>query len=201
MEKLLYSKIIGEGKPMIIMHGYLGMSDNWKTLGARFAEAGFQVHLLDLRNHGRSFHSSDFNYTYMSEDVANYCAHHNLKDVTLIGHSMGGKVAMFTACEYPDLVDKMIVADISPKSYPPHHQERRQQSNPSWRRKRSSDRDSHPRQCHRHHAITHPQRPHLHPEKPHMETLFRSLDVPHTGPPLPSRPVASPFPSAKSHTN
>ena len=123
MEKLLYSKIIGEGKPMIIMHGYLGMSDNWKTLGARFAEAGFQVHLLDLRNHGRSFHSSDFDYTYMSEDVANYCAHHNLKDVTLIGHSMGGKVAMFAACEYPDLVDKMIVADISPKSYPPHHQD------------------------------------------------------------------------------
>lgn len=120
---LLYSKIIGEGRPMVILHGYLGMSDNWKTLGNDFAEAGFQVHLLDLRNHGRSFHSMDFSYTYMMQDVVDYCAHHQLENIVLIGHSMGGKVAMLTACEYPDLVEKLIVADISPREYEPHHQE------------------------------------------------------------------------------
>lgn len=120
---LLYSKIIGEGKPMVILHGYLGMSDNWKTLGNAFAEAGFQVHLLDLRNHGRSFHSMDFSYDYMRQDVVDYCAYHQLENIVLIGHSMGGKVAMLTACQHADLVEKMIVADISPRQYAPHHQD------------------------------------------------------------------------------
>ncbi len=120
---LLYSKIIGEGKPMVILHGYLGMSDNWKTLGNDFAEAGFQVHLLDLRNHGRSFHSAEFNYAVMAQDVVDYCTHYQLRDIVLIGHSMGGKVAMLTACNHPQLVQKLLVADISPRQYLPHHQD------------------------------------------------------------------------------
>lgn len=120
---LLYSKIIGEGKPMVILHGYLGMSDNWKTLGNDFAAAGFQVHLLDLRNHGRSFHSAEFNYAVMAQDVVDYCAHHQLRDIVLIGHSMGGKVAMLTASNHPQLVQKLLVADISPRQYSPHHQD------------------------------------------------------------------------------
>src|SRR5690554_2279041 len=73
MEEILYSRIEGEGKPLLILHGYLGMSDNWKTLGGRFAQEGFEVHSLDLRNHGRSFHSDDFSYPTMIQDVLSYC--------------------------------------------------------------------------------------------------------------------------------
>ncbi|APX99371.1 alpha/beta fold hydrolase [Lacinutrix venerupis] len=117
----LNSNIIGEGKPFIILHGFLGMSDNWKTLGKQFAEAGFQVHLIDQRNHGRSFHSEDFNYDVLSQDLKLYCDNYNLKDVVLLGHSMGGKTAMLFASQYPDYVNKLIVADISPRFYPIHH--------------------------------------------------------------------------------
>ncbi len=119
----LYSKILGTGKPLIILHGFLGMSDNWKTLGTKYAENGFEVHLLDLRNHGRSPHSSNTSYKSMALDIYDYCMEHNLKSVDIIGHSMGGKVAMLFATTYSDLVDKLIVADIAPKYYKPHHDE------------------------------------------------------------------------------
>lgn len=120
---MLYSKVIGEGKPFIILHGFLGMSDNWKTLGTEFSTWGFQVHLLDLRNHGRSLHSNDFSYPIMAADVEQYCAAHKLQNIILLGHSMGGKVAMELACTQPNLVEKLIVADIGVKYYPAHHQE------------------------------------------------------------------------------
>jgi esterase len=120
---MLYSKIEGEGKPLIILHGFLGMSDNWKTLGTQFAEQGFQVHMLDLRNHGRSFHSDEFNYAVMSEDILVYCNFNQLDKIDIIGHSMGGKVAMFLAINHPELIDNLIVADIGPKYYRPHHQD------------------------------------------------------------------------------
>jgi pimeloyl-ACP methyl ester carboxylesterase len=119
---MLYSKIEGEGFPLVILHGFLGMSDNWKTLGTQFAADGFQVHLLDLRNHGRSFQSEEFNYEVMVQDVYDYCLENNLESINLIGHSMGGKVAMLLATNYPELVEKLIVADIAPKYYAPHHQ-------------------------------------------------------------------------------
>lgn len=120
---MLYSKIEGEGRPFIIMHGFLGMSDNWKTLGTQFASEGYQVHMLDLRNHGRSFHSDEFNYDVMVQDVYEYCLENNLGTVDMLGHSMGGKVAMFFAVKYPEKVDRLIVADIGPKYYRPHHQD------------------------------------------------------------------------------
>jgi len=120
---LLHSNIIGEGKPFIILHGFLGMGDNWKTLGKKFSEQGYQVHLVDQRNHGRSFHSDAFSYTTMVEDLKNYCDHYQLNDFILLGHSMGGKTAMQYACTYPEMVLKLIVADIAPKSYPLHHQD------------------------------------------------------------------------------
>ena len=123
MNDLLYAKIEGSGKPLLILHGFLGMSDNWKTLGVKFAESGFAAHLLDLRNHGRSFHADIFNYQVMADDVVAYCKTNNLDKVDIIGHSMGGKVAMNLAVKYPELVDKLIVADISPKYYTPHHQD------------------------------------------------------------------------------
>lgn len=120
---VLHSQILGTGKPFLILHGFLGMSDNWKTLGLRWSEDGYEVHLLDLRNHGRSFHSDDFSYEVMAEDIERYCEEHNLPEIILLGHSMGGKVAMQFAVTYPDKVSKLIVADIGPKAYPPHHQD------------------------------------------------------------------------------
>ena len=119
---MLYSKIEGEGKPLLILHGFLGMSDNWKTLGTQFASDGFQVHMLDLRNHGRSLHSDDFSYEFMVQDIVDYCKGHHLNTIDIIGHSMGGKTAMLLATTYPDLINKLIVADIGPKFYPQHHQ-------------------------------------------------------------------------------
>ncbi|WP_396154507.1 alpha/beta fold hydrolase [Flavobacterium sp.] len=119
---MLYSKIEGEGKPFLIIHGFLGMSDNWKTLGLQFVQLGYQIHLLDMRNHGKSFHSDEFNYEIMVEDVKAYIDFHNLQNITLLGHSMGGKIAMLFATIYPDLVEKLIIADIGPKYYAPHHQ-------------------------------------------------------------------------------
>lgn len=120
---MLYSKIEGSGKPFVILHGFLGMSDNWKTLGTQYSENGFEVHMLDLRNHGRSIQSDEFNYQLMVNDVVEYCEEKNLSSIYLLGHSMGGKVAMFTATQFPDLVEKLIVADIGVKYYKPHHDE------------------------------------------------------------------------------
>ena len=119
---MLYSKIEGYGKPLLILHGFLGMSDNWKTIGAQFTSDGFQVHLLDLRNHGRSFHSDEFSYELMVQDVYEYCLANNLEKINMIGHSMGGKTAMLFAVTYPERIEKLIIADIGPKFYPQHHQ-------------------------------------------------------------------------------
>ena len=120
---MLYSKIEGSGKPLLILHGFLGMSDNWKTLGVQFASEGFEVHILDLPNHGRSFHSDEFSYELMVQDIVQYCKDNQLNNINIIGHSMGGKTAMLLAARYPELVDKLIVADIGPKYYAPHHQD------------------------------------------------------------------------------
>lgn len=117
---VLHSNIIGTGKPLLILHGYFGMGDNWKTLGNQFSE-DFEVHLIDQRNHGRSFHSDAFSYELMVEDLYSYIEHHQLDKVFLIGHSMGGKTAMLFAATYPEMVDKLIIVDISPRTYEPHH--------------------------------------------------------------------------------
>ena len=120
---MLYSKIEGSGKPLLILHGFLGMSDNWKTLGTQFGTEGFQVHMIDLRNHGRSLHSEEFTYEMMVQDIFEYCHANNLENINIIGHSMGGKVAMLVGTTNPELVNKLIVADIGPKFYPQHHQD------------------------------------------------------------------------------
>ena len=120
---MLYSRIEGQGRALLIIHGFLGMSDNWKSFGSIYAAEGFQTHMLDLRNHGKSFHSNNFSYDVMSQDVLEYCQEHNLDKVSIIGHSMGGKVAMLFATLYSEMVEKLIVADIGPKYYKPHHQD------------------------------------------------------------------------------
>ena len=117
----LHSNIIGSGKPFIILHGFLGMGDNWKTLARQFAENNLEIHLVDQRNHGRSFHSDEFDYELMAEDLKTYCEVHSLQNIILLGHSMGGKTAMLFASKYPEYVSKLLVADISPRYYPIHH--------------------------------------------------------------------------------
>ncbi len=119
--RLLHSLILGQGQPLIILHGFLGMGDNWKSLANKFSE-NYEVHLVDQRNHGRSFHDDAFSYEDMVEDLAYYIDHHGLKRVNMLGHSMGGKTAMLFAVEHPEKIEKLIVADIGPKFYPPHHQ-------------------------------------------------------------------------------
>jgi pimeloyl-ACP methyl ester carboxylesterase len=121
MSHHLHAVILGKGAPLIILHGYLGMSDNWRSLGMQFAKH-FEVHLVDQRNHGRSFHSDEFDYELLVQDLLEYLQQNDLNKVNLLGHSMGGKVAMLFAVNYPNLVHKLIVADISPRFYPPHHQ-------------------------------------------------------------------------------
>ena len=110
MKQILHSLILGEGKPLCILHGFLGMLDNWKTLGTSYAENGFQVHLIDQRNHGKSFHSPDFDYDILSNDLLNYMNYHKIESTILIGHSMGGKTAMQFACSYPERINKLLIA-------------------------------------------------------------------------------------------
>ena len=113
----LYSKIYGDkGHDLIIIHGLFGMSDNWNALGKKFAKY-CKVHLIDLRNHGRSPHSTEFNYDVMSEDVLEYMEDNNIVDPIILGHSLGGKVAMKFAFTYPDKIEKLIVVDIAPRQY------------------------------------------------------------------------------------
>ncbi|MGB5698723.1 alpha/beta fold hydrolase [Muriicola sp.] len=120
---LVYANKVGSGRPLIILHGFLGMSDNWKSLGNQYAELGFEVHMIDQRNHGRSFWSDAFNYTLLAADVYTYLEQNGIDKADVIGHSMGGKTAMQFACSHPGKVNSLIVADIAPKYYPPHHDE------------------------------------------------------------------------------
>lgn len=117
--KLFFRKL-GEGQPFIILHGLFGQSDNWQTLGKEFAKT-YEIYLVDLRNHGLSPHSEEWNYELMSNDILELVNENKLNRVILLGHSMGGKVAMQFALEHPEKLDKLIIADMAPKYYPPHH--------------------------------------------------------------------------------
>lgn len=112
----LYGTLLGKGSPVLILHGLYGSSDNWLTIAKELSK-DFCVHSLDLRNHGRSPHSEEHNYPVMVEDIKEYLDKHALKKTLLLGHSMGGKVAMLFTLSYPERVDKLIVADIAPKNY------------------------------------------------------------------------------------
>lgn len=92
------------------------MSDNWRT-HARYWSGHYEVHAIDQRNHGKSFHSEYFNYNLLAADVIAYMDHHNMEQAVVLGHSMGGKTAMTLALQYPARVSKLIVADIAPKVY------------------------------------------------------------------------------------
>lgn len=117
----LHFKESGQGHPLIILHGLFGTLDNWQTV-ARYLSGQYTVFLLDLRNHGRSPHTEEMNYALMAEDVHHFMETHWLHEAYVMGHSMGGKVAMQLALEYPDMVEKLIVVDVAPKPYPGGHE-------------------------------------------------------------------------------
>ena len=120
--KLFFRKS-GEGKPLIILHGLFGMSDNWMTISRQLSESGNTVYATDARNHGRSGRSDEFNYAVMSADILELMDDENIESATVIGHSLGGKTAMWLACEHPSRVAGLVVADMATRNYPPHHQQ------------------------------------------------------------------------------
>jgi esterase len=118
--KLFYRKE-GEGTVIIIIHGLYGSSDNWLTIGKKLAEK-HTVYMIDQRNHGRSPFSESHTYDDMKTDLAEFIENHNIEKATLLGHSMGGKTAMWFAADYPEKVEKLVVADIAPKNYLESHE-------------------------------------------------------------------------------
>jgi pimeloyl-ACP methyl ester carboxylesterase len=114
---------MGQGNPVIILHGLLGLSDNWVTFGRQLA-LDFEVFIPDLRNHGQSPHNPVFNFHVLVEDLRELINDLGLKKVNLIGHSLGGKTAMIFALKYPDLLDKLVIVDIAPRKYPPNLEHR-----------------------------------------------------------------------------
>jgi pimeloyl-ACP methyl ester carboxylesterase len=117
----LFYRHYGEGQPVIIIHGLFGISDNWVTIGRRLAEK-FEVYILDQRNHGQSPHSETFNYYALVDDLFEFIEDHQIINPVLIGHSMGGKVAINFALEHPHRVDMLIVVDMSVRHYPARQQ-------------------------------------------------------------------------------
>lgn len=112
---------LGQGdETLVILHGLFGSLDNWVSIGNRLAET-YRVYLVDLRNHGRSPHAPDHTYDAMAEDLAVFFYQHQIERANLIGHSMGGKVAMTFAHDHADLLERMVVIDIAPRAYPVHH--------------------------------------------------------------------------------
>jgi esterase len=112
----LHCQILGEGFPLIVLHGFLGSSDNWRSVSKSLA-GWCKVYSLDLRNHGSSPHSAIVDYPVMSEDVCEFMDDQKLSSVFLLGHSMGGKVAMQLALDFPKRVQKLVVVDIAPRAY------------------------------------------------------------------------------------
>jgi len=113
----LFYREYGQGQPLIILHGLFGLSDNWVGIAKHISSLGFRVFALDQRNHGQSPHSETFNYEALVDDLKGFIKHHELKDVILLGHSMGGKVAMKFAIENPSYTSKLIIVDIALRSY------------------------------------------------------------------------------------
>ena len=117
MVQLFHRDLGGAGNPpLVILHGLLGSSRNWQTAGADLAQK-FHVCALDLRNHGRSPQVDEMTYGAMMDDVIAWLDARAIAKVTLLGHSLGGKVAMLLACRHPERVERLIVVDIAPKDY------------------------------------------------------------------------------------
>jgi len=119
--QLNYKKIGESGSTIIILHGLLGSLDNWQTIAKQLAE-NHQVFIVDQRNHGRSPHTDEMNYEVLANDAYEFCVQQNISKATIIGHSMGGKVAMLLALQHPSLIEKLLVVDIAPTFYDGGHE-------------------------------------------------------------------------------
>jgi esterase len=114
----LYYRIEGSGFPVIILHGLLGSSDNWRAISKRLGP-NYQIYTVDLRNHGRSPHSEVMTYPAMADDLGELLERQKISECYVIGHSLGGKVAMQFASTHPERVSKLVIVDIAPRAYPP----------------------------------------------------------------------------------
>jgi esterase len=117
----LHCKIYGQGESLVILHGLFGSLDNWHSLSLKLGEH-FHVLAIDQRNHGHSPHSGEMSYTLMSEDIGELLHRYAIRRTRVLGHSMGGKTAMQFALLFPEQVERLVVVDIAPRTYPPHHQ-------------------------------------------------------------------------------
>ena len=113
----LYSRIEGSGFPLIILHGLLGSSDNWRAISKRLSPS-YRIYSVDLRNHGQSPHSEMMTYPVMADDLCELLEREKVSECHLVGHSLGGKVAMQFATSHPNRVSKLVIVDIAPKGYP-----------------------------------------------------------------------------------
>ena len=114
-------KEFGQGEPLIILHGLFGTLDNWQTLARGFGEH-FTVFIVDVRNHGKSAWYETHRYTDIASDLNAFMEANWIHKAHLLGHSMGGKAVMQFAVDYPDKVDKLVVADIAPRTYAGGHE-------------------------------------------------------------------------------
>jgi esterase len=101
---------------ILILHGLFGSKRNWQSIARQLSE-DFQVFTLDLRNHGESEHHDDMTYRAMADDIFQFISEHSLENVSVIGHSMGGKVAMQMALQHPEIINRLVIIDIAPVQY------------------------------------------------------------------------------------
>ena len=118
--QLLHYKIIGEGTPILIIHGLFGSLDNWQSI-AKNLSLKHKVITIDLRNHGRSFHHEQMSFDDLNHDILYLLDYLKIEKTIIIGHSLGGKIGMNFATSFPDKVFKLIVVDVAPYKYPPYH--------------------------------------------------------------------------------
>lgn len=116
----LHYQTFGQGQPLILLHGLFGSSDNWGTVAKHFAQT-FQVITVDLRNHGKSPHHDSQQYTDMADDLLELCDLLNLTSIHLLGHSLGGKVAMQFATQHPERVKQLVIVDMAIRAYADEH--------------------------------------------------------------------------------
>ena len=119
---MLYFRSQGQGDPLVMIHGLFGSMENLGTIAKQLADT-FTVFSIDLPNHGRSPHSGEMSLTTMMEDVCAWMDSQGLTRAHFLGHSLGGKTAMELALSHPERVQKLVVLDIAPVHYPPHHNE------------------------------------------------------------------------------
>src|SRR5262249_50258798 len=117
---MLQAAEYGTGPPLAILHGLFGSGRNWSSIATRLG-AHHRVGAFDLRNHGASPWAATMAYDEMAEDVRASVAALGWSRFALLGHSMGGKVAMLAALRDPGSVERLVVADIAPITYPSRH--------------------------------------------------------------------------------